>query len=103
MRQRDRLTDEQRQELDALDRALAGEPVGGELRDLEALVRDVRATAPEMSPAFAARLEHELQEGFPMPQERAPLRERRPWTGWTRRRRVLLPAAGSLAAVLVAL
>ena len=67
MRHRDPLTDEQREELDALDRALAGEPVPYELRELEELVRDVRATAPEMSPAFAARLEHEVQEGFPTP------------------------------------
>ncbi|MEA2195003.1 MAG: hypothetical protein QOG42_1437 [Solirubrobacteraceae bacterium] len=100
MRHRDPLTDEQTRELDALDRALAGEPVDPDLRELEALVREVRATAPEMSPGLAARLEHELQEGFPTSQERQPLRGRWPWTG---RRWVLLPAAGSLAAVTVAL
>ncbi len=100
MRRRDLLTDEQHRELDALDRAIAGEPVPFELRELEALVRDVRATAPEMSPAFAARLEHELQEGFPASQERVPVSVRRPWQG---RRWMLLPAAGSLAAVVVAL
>ena len=104
MRRRDPLTDQQRTELDALDRALAGEPVDGDLRDLEELVREVRATAPEMSAGFAARLEQEVQEGFPTPRERprrAALRARRP--DWTRRRWILLPAAGSLAAVLVAL
>ncbi len=100
MRHRDPLTDEQRREVDALDRALAGEPVQFELRELEELVRDVRATAPEMSPAFAARLEHEVQEGFPISQERVPVSVRRPWRG---RRWALLPAAGSLAAVVVAL
>ena len=100
MRHRDPLTDEQRDELDALDRALAHEPVPYELRELEELVRDVRATAPEMSPAFAARLEHEVQEGFPTSQERVPVTVRRPWQG---RRWMLLPAAGSLAAVLVAI
>lgn len=103
MRQRDPLTDTQRAELDALDRALAGTPVDPDLRDLEALVRDVRATAPEMSPRFAARLEHDVQEGFAASRQPAPLRERRPWAGLTRRRWVILPAAGSLAAVLVAL
>jgi len=100
MRHRDRLTDEQRVELDALDRALAGEPVQSELRELEELVRDVRATAPEMSPAFAARLEQEVQDGFTTPQQRVPGTVNRPWRG---RRWMLLPALGSLAAVLVAL
>ena len=100
MRHRDPLTDEQRDELDALDRAIGGEPVPFELRELEELVRDVRATAPEMSPAFAARLEQEVRDGFPTPQERPPVSVRRPWLG---RRWALLPAAGSLAAVLVAL
>jgi hypothetical protein len=100
MRQRDPWTDEQRDELDAIDRALAGEPVDAELRELAALVRDVRATAPEMSPAFAARLEHDVQEGFPTSQERVPVSVRRPFAG---RRWPILPAAGSLAAVLVAL
>lgn len=115
MRQRDPLNDEQRQELDALNRALAGEPVQAHLCDLEALVHDIRATAPEMSPDFAARLEHELQEGFPASGERPvrpilpilpSLRVRRPGRAASRRRRadwLILPAAGSLAAVLVAL
>ena len=100
MRHRESLTPEQERDLDALDRALAGEPVELELRELEELVRDVRATGPEMTPAFAARLEQEVADGFPSSQERPPLSVRRPWAG---RRWVLLPAAGSLAAVLVAL
>jgi hypothetical protein len=99
MRRRDPLSPEQERDLEAIDRALAGEPVERDLRELEELVRDVRATAPEMSPAFAARLEHELSDGFPAPRERPPLgRGRRPIHRW-----MLLPAAGSLAAVLVAL
>jgi hypothetical protein len=100
MRHRESLTPEQERDLEALDRALAGEPVEFELRELEELVRDVRATAPEMTPAFAARLEQEVRDGFPSSQERPPISVRRPWRG---RRWVLLPAAGSLAAVLVAL
>ncbi len=100
MRHRESLTPEQERDLEALDRALAGEPVEFELRELEELVRDVRATGPEMTPAFAARLEQEVADGFPSSQERPPLSVRRPWAG---RRWVLLPAAGSLAAVLVAL
>ncbi|HEV2785130.1 MAG TPA: hypothetical protein VGV67_01975, partial [Solirubrobacteraceae bacterium] len=97
MRPRDTLTPQQERELEALDRALLGEPVELELRELEELVHDIRATAPEMSPAFAARLEHELSEGFPTPREQ-PSRLRAP-----RRRWLALPAAGALAAALVAL
>lgn len=97
MRPRDTLTPEQEQELEAIDRALAGEPVEFELRELEELVLDIRATAPEMTPAFAARLEHEVSEGFPTPRE-PPALVRRPGRRW-----LLLPAVGSLTAVLVAL
>ena len=100
MRHRDPLTAEQERELTALDHALAGDPVDADLRELEELVRDVRATAPEMSPGFAARLQHEVAEGFPTSQERVPLRGR---GALLARRWVLLPAAGSLAAALVAL
>jgi hypothetical protein len=103
MRHRDPLTPEQERELDALDRALAGDAVDFDLRELEVLVREVRATAPEMSPGFAARLEHEVQEGFPTSRERQPLRGRGLSSAWTAKRWMLLPAAGSLAAVIVAL
>ncbi|MFP5361693.1 MAG: DUF4349 domain-containing protein [Thermoleophilia bacterium] len=100
MRPRDTLTPEQERDLDAIDRALSGDPVEYELRGLEQLVLDVRATAPQMSPAFAARLEHEVSEGFPAPRALAArLRLRLP----ARRPLLLLPAVGSLAAVLVAL
>jgi hypothetical protein len=95
MRQRDPLSLDEARELDALERALAGDPVDGDLRDLEDLVHDIRATAPEMTPGFAARLEHQLAEGFPDSAE-SPVRRVSP------RRWLLLPAVGSLAAVLVA-
>ena len=95
MRHLDPLTPDEARELDALERALAGEPVDPDLRELEELVRDLRATAPEMSPAFAARLERDVADGFPAPAPRAKLRRPRRW--------VLLPAVGVLAAALVAL
>jgi hypothetical protein len=96
MRRLDPLTPDEARELDALDRALAGEPVDPDLRDLELLVADMRAVAPEMSPAFAARLERDVADGFP--DAAAPrVRLRRP------RRWVLLPAVAVLAAALVAL
>lgn len=97
MRPRDTLTPEQRRDLEAIDRALAGKPVEYELRELEDLVSDIRATAPEMSPGFAARLEHDVSAGFPTPREQ-PSPIRRPGRRW-----LLLPAGGALAAVLVAL
>ncbi len=97
MRPRETLTPEQERDLEAIDGALAGAAVESQLRDLEELVLDVRATAPQMSPGFAARLEHELSEGFPAPREQ-PSRVRRPGRRW-----LLLPAVGSLAAVVVAL
>ncbi|HVF79194.1 MAG TPA: DUF4349 domain-containing protein [Solirubrobacteraceae bacterium] len=90
------MTPDQERELEAIDRALAGEPVEPDLRELEELVLDIRATAPEMTPAFAARLEHEVGEGFRTPREQ-PALVRRPGRRW-----LALPALGSLAAVLLA-
>ncbi|MEA2154899.1 MAG: hypothetical protein QOE11_1039 [Solirubrobacteraceae bacterium] len=95
MRHRDPLTPDEARELDALERALAGERVAPDLRELEELVYDLRATAPQMSPGFAARLERDVADGFPDPAERPRLRRPRRW--------VLLPAAGVLAAALIAL
>ncbi|MEY2443401.1 MAG: hypothetical protein QOJ46_2827 [bacterium] len=93
MRQRDPLTPEEERELDALERALAGEPVDADLRDLEDLVNDIRATAPQMSPGFAASLEHRVSEGFPATDEHPAPRSPRRW--------MLFPAAGALCAALV--
>jgi len=95
MRQRDHLNPEELRELDALDRVLAGEPVDADLRELEDLVRDIRANAPQMTPAFAAALEQEVSEGFPM---RAQSSSPRPRWRW-----MLVPAAGTLAALAIAL
>jgi hypothetical protein len=95
MRRRDPLTPDEARELEALDRALAGEPVDADLRELEQLVRDLRATAPEMSPAFAAALERDVAAGFPGSVTRPRLRRPRRWA--------LLPAVGTLAVALVAL
>jgi hypothetical protein len=75
-------------ELEALEAALAGAP--GADPDLSALVRDVRAQAPPMAPAFADRLDERVREGFP--------RKRR-----FPSRRVLVPALGFAASVLLAI
>ena len=54
MRQREQhdLSDEARRELDALDRALAGEPVDAEFDGVARLARDMRAERPEISDGF---------------------------------------------------
>src|SRR4051794_28985952 len=61
-------------DLDALDATLAGER---EDRELTLIADEVRASAPRMSPAFAARLDAAAAEGFAGP-EPAP-RSRRSW------------------------
>src|SRR5215213_7120657 len=95
MRQREPLSPEEARELDALDGALAGDRVDADLRELEELVNDIRATAPQMTPGFAARLEHRVSEGFPATDEHPAPRSPRRW--------VLFPAVGVLAAALIAL
>jgi hypothetical protein len=54
---RDELNASEREELAALDRILAREPVGEQHLELAALVDSVRAGAPRMDPAFAERLD----------------------------------------------
>src|SRR5436190_24303869 len=96
MRQRDPLSPEEARELDALERALAGELVDPDLRELSDLVDDIRATAPQMSPGFAASLEHRVAEGFPATDEHPAPRRARRWMAF-------VPAAGVLAASVLAL
>jgi hypothetical protein len=78
-------------ELEALEAALAGDPAAEP--ELTALVRDVRAQAPVMQPAFRARLDERVADGF----AKAPRRQRE------RRRRNLVPALGVAGCVLAAI
>lgn len=93
---RDELSGAQLEELAALDRILAREPVGEQHLELAALVDSVRAGAPRMDPAFAQRLDARLaglrsaQRGY------ARLRAARP------RVRRLAFASGGLVAAAVA-
>jgi hypothetical protein len=85
-------------ELDALEAALAGEPAADP--SLTALVRDVRAEAPTMAPAFRARLDARVESELARPALGARLLR-----GPRAHRRVLLPSlgvAGCLVAGLVA-
>lgn len=58
------LPDDVRAELDALDRALAGEPVPDGMEGLTELVADLRAERSEPSATFAERLDRWAQSGF---------------------------------------
>jgi hypothetical protein len=82
----------ERAELDALDRILAREAVGEEHLELAALVDSVRADAPRMDPAFAARLDERVEERLA---RRRPAAGRRP-----RLRRLALAGGGAVAAAV---
>ena len=77
-------------ELEALEAALAGDPAAEP--ELAALVRDVRAEAPTMAPAFRARLDQRVERGFerPLPRRRFALRP-------------LIPALGVAGCVVAAI
>ena len=68
-------------ELQALEAALAGDPAAEPV--LAVLVRDVRAEAPTMAPAFRARLDNRVERGFerPLPRRRFALRPMIPALG----------------------
>jgi hypothetical protein len=80
-------------ELASLDAALAGAPDAD--AELAALVRDVRAAAPQIDPAARAGLDARVAGGFAAA---APKRARR-----RPRARALVPAFGIVAAALLAL
>ncbi|WP_205696433.1 DUF4349 domain-containing protein [Conexibacter sp. SYSU D00693] len=86
-------------ELEELDRAVAGDPAAEP--ELLQLVADVRAAAPQADPAWAARLDGRVAEGFAPAPSAAPSVADRP----ARRRGLTwrLAPAGALLAGLVAL
>ena len=93
---RNELNAAEREELDALDRILAREPVSERHLELAALVDSVRAGAPRMDPAFAARLDAQVAE-------RAARRRPRAVTPHLARpglRRIALASGGLVAAAV---
>jgi hypothetical protein len=101
MRQREeQLSAEVRRELEALDRALAGEGTGPELEGLDTLVRELRAARPRPSAGFAAELDERAADGFRS--EGAPRAgdRLRTWLTGLRPMQVLAPA-GALATLAV--
>jgi hypothetical protein len=79
-------------ELDALEAALRGEPVGPEMAELEALAHDVRAQRPQPSDEFAARLDASVQARFNGAHRRH---------GGRVSRRTLLPAIGAATTLVL--
>src|SRR5687767_8437805 len=104
MRQREdhELSVEARRELEALDHALAGEPVDAEFDAVARLARDMRSVRPEPTAEFAARLDERAAGEFP-PQQGSPsgfaIRVRE-WLEGARPMRLLAPA-GAVATVLI--
>ena len=107
MRQRDEVTElsaEARRELEALDRALAGQPVDAELDAVATLARELRSARPKPPDDFTARLDERAANGFPV-DESGPSSfwaRTRNWFEGMRPMRVLAPAGGVATVLIVA-
>jgi hypothetical protein len=100
MRLRERqmpLDPEVERELEAIDRAVAGEAVDPDLEPLAELARALTEERPDTDPVFAADLDHKVAEGFPRPGRLAELQKT--LTAVPPRR--ILARAGAAATVLV--
>ena len=91
-------TPETIRELEALDAALAGEPVDPEHAELGALAIALREEAPRPRPEFALALDLRARDGFPAPEAVASIlpRKRMPRRRWGL-------ALGAAASVFIAL
>lgn len=89
-------------DLQALDRALAGQTLDSEYADLETLVQAVRADAPRIAPEFAARLDRSIAERFSRGGLGARLRSTASVAQTLRRHGLLALGAGLSAAVAAA-
>jgi hypothetical protein len=97
------LDPEVERELEAIDRALAGQAVDPDLESLAELARALSAERVDAEPGFAADLDQRVADGFPRPDELAGSRRlaelRRKLAGVPPRR--ILARAGAAAIVLV--
>jgi hypothetical protein len=89
-----------RRELDALDRALAGEAVAPDLESVAVLARELRAARPEPVEPFAAALDERAAEGFLGAAGASPLNRLRGWLATARPVRLLAPA-GAVATLAI--
>ena len=87
-------------ELEALEAAMAGDPSSDP--SLATIVRDVRADAPTMAPAFRAQLDESVEREFARGTSGA-RRSRLPRVSLGGGRRALLPALGFAGCLLAAL
>ena len=102
-REQDQVSAEVRRELEALDRALAGQPVDAEFDGVATLARELRAARPEPPDAFATRLDERVAQGFP-PEERSGsgvATRIGEWFAGIRPMRLLTTAGAAAAVVLV--
>ena len=91
------LDPEVERELEAIDRALGGEPVDPDLEAVAELARALREERVGAEPGFAADLDQKVAEGFPRPGRLAELQKT--LTSMPPRR--ILARAGAAATVLV--
>jgi hypothetical protein len=102
MRLRERempLNPEVERELEAIDRALGGQPVDPDLEVLAELARALREERVGAEPDFAAHLDRQVAEGFPRPGRLAELRKR---LTAAPPRRILAPAGAAATLLVVA-
>jgi hypothetical protein len=82
-------------ELAALDDALAGRPVAGDLRELGELALLLRDERPPIRDGFGRSLDTRVERGFPDRDPRRRVASGRRWRAW------LLPAMGATATLLL--
>ena len=101
LREDQELGAEVRRELEALDRAQAGEGVDPELAGLETLVRELRAARPEPRAGFTAALDERAASGFARRGPAMKADRLRAWLAGIRPLQVLAPAGAVATIALV--
>ena len=89
-------------ELAAIDATLGGQAVDTSLEDLAQLVRDLRDERPEPGAAFCARLDADVAERLRARSTKGRFAPALAWLRARASRRMLLPAMGAVASVLLA-
>jgi hypothetical protein len=97
----EQLSAEVLRELEALDRALAGERVDPDLEGLETLVRELRASRPRPSAGFAAEVDEMVASGFEGSDRSTKFDRLRARLAGIRPSQVLAPAGAVATIVLV--
>jgi hypothetical protein len=103
MRQREEheLSAEARRDLEALDRALAGDPVDPDLDGVATLARELRAARPQAAARFAAELDDRIAAGFSSAAAQPKWNRIRDWLAGLRPMQVVAPAGALATAAIV--